>query len=252
MGRVAFGGVGHQPGDHLQQLIDASAGAGRDETDGYQVAFTQGLLKGVVQLLRLQFFTLFQVELHQLFVNLHHLVDDGGVGIGDGREQGLFAFRLEETVDDLVTGCGRQVQRQALVAEDLANLLHQRLQIRLRGVDLVDNDHAAEIVFLRMLHHGLGGRFDPGLRIDHHGGGFHRLQHAEGTAKEVVQPRGVEKIDVLAVLIEPRQRRIQGVQVLLLLRVEITDGIPLFDNALALYRAGAIQKGLYQRRFTGA
>ena len=52
------------------------------------MTLTQALLKGLVQLLWTELFTLFQIELHQLFIDFYNLIDDGGVHLLNGGECG--------------------------------------------------------------------------------------------------------------------------------------------------------------------
>jgi hypothetical protein len=80
------------------------------------VAFAQGDLEGVVELLGLQGFALLEVEGHQVFVHLDHLVDDLVVGLahaGEGRH-GVVVGR-EEAVDDAAPpAVGRLIGRHSL------------------------------------------------------------------------------------------------------------------------------------------
>ncbi len=41
--------------------------------------FTQGLFEWIMQLLRCYFLPLFQIDLHQIFIQFDHLIDDLGV-----------------------------------------------------------------------------------------------------------------------------------------------------------------------------
>ena len=88
-GRIAFERVRHQFLEHIQQLFDADAGFGRCETDRHQVARTQGLFEGVVQLFDTQIFALLEIDLHDCFVDLDHLVDHLRVRRRDRGEIGV-------------------------------------------------------------------------------------------------------------------------------------------------------------------
>jgi hypothetical protein len=116
LGRVAFGGVGQQAAHDVEQLGDAGARAGRGEAHRDQVAFAQGLLEGVVELLGLQRFALLEVEGHQVFVHLDHLVDDLVVGLahaGEGRH-GVVVGREEAVDDRSPPAVGRLIGRHSL------------------------------------------------------------------------------------------------------------------------------------------
>src|SRR5687768_2811351 len=84
--RIALHWVGHQAREYLQQLFDTDAGLGGHETNRDQMAFTQRALERVVQLLRRQLLALFQVQLHQIFIDLDHLIDDFSVRGFDRRK----------------------------------------------------------------------------------------------------------------------------------------------------------------------
>src|SRR5262249_51344261 len=77
--RIALGRVRHQTLDNVEQLGNTGAGLGGDETDRDEMALAQGLLKRVVELLRGEILSLFQIERHQLLIELDDLVDDLGV-----------------------------------------------------------------------------------------------------------------------------------------------------------------------------
>ncbi len=160
---------------------------GRDETDGHQMTFAQGLLESIVQLAGFQFLPLFQIELHQCLVHFDHLVDDGGMGLGDAGKVAL-AGRIEEAIHDTLALVGQQIDRQTLVAEGFPNLFHQHRQIHVFRIDLVDNDHPTQAPFGGPFHHPVGDRLDPGLGVDHHRHRLHRWQHGNRLADKIRLP----------------------------------------------------------------
>ncbi len=209
---VAFQRIGQQLDEHIQQTLDAGASAGRDEADRDEVSLAQRLFERRVQLLGLQILALLQVQRHQVFVHLDHLIDQGGVG---GGNTGKIAVSggVEKAVRHPGSAVGRQVDRQAFAAERLLNLLQQAGQVDVVGVDLVDDDHPALPAFGGALHHPLGDRLDPGLRVDHHCDGLHRRQHGDGLADEIREAGGIDQIDVGAVVVEIDQRGVERVLV---------------------------------------
>ena len=116
-GRVALGRVGQQLDDHVEQLADAGAGLRGHEHHRDEVALAQRGFERLVQLLGAHF-ALLEVFLHQLLVDLDHLVDELAVRFLDRGEVGLARGR-EEAVRNLGAVAGRQVEQQALLAERL-------------------------------------------------------------------------------------------------------------------------------------
>ena len=131
--RVALGRVRQQSQQHLGQFRDAGAGLGGAEAHRHEVILAQRLLERIVQLLGRELLALLEVERHQLFVDLDHLVDDLGVRRLDRGEVRRLAARLEEAVDDRLAAVGRQVERQAGLAEGFADLLEHLARCAHRG-----------------------------------------------------------------------------------------------------------------------
>ena len=73
------------------------------------MTLSQRQLECIVKLLGGQVLTLLEVGLHQLFVHLHHLIDDPGLGFADTREVGALTGGVEETVHHLGAALGRQI-----------------------------------------------------------------------------------------------------------------------------------------------
>ena len=103
--RVAFGRVGQQLDDDVEQLGHAGAGARRHEAHRDQMALAQRLLERRVQLLGLDL-ALSRYDRHQLLVDLDHLVDQRAVRLLDRGEVRL-ARRVEEAVDDALAAVRR-------------------------------------------------------------------------------------------------------------------------------------------------
>ncbi len=184
-GWITLGRARHKPHQYLQKLWNTGARLGGDETDRDQVGLAKGLLEGVVQLLRGQILALLQVKLHELFVDLHHLVDDLAVGLRYGGKVRLFPSWLKEAIDHALAAVRRQVDRQAPGAEGLLDPGSQLFELHGLGIDLVDQDHAAQLTAVRCAPHTLRNGLDPGLGVDHYGGGLHGGQNREGAADEI-------------------------------------------------------------------
>ena len=250
-GWVAFGGVGQQAAHDVQELADAGARAGRGEAHGDQVALAQGDLEGVVELRRLQGFTLFEVEGHQLFIHLDHLVDDAVVGLAHAGESRYgVVVGLEEAVDDAGAPRGGQVDGQAFLAEAGADALHQGAEVHGRGVDAIDHDHPA---FVGGELHDLAGQgFDAGGGVDDHHRGFHRRQGRQGPAEEVGQARGVEDVHPVLGPFQVGEGAVEGVAEGFLLGVVVADRVALLDRTGCADGAGGGQQFLQQRGLAAA
>ena len=136
------------------------------------MAFAQCLLEWIVQLLRLEFLSLLEVQLHEFLVDFDDLVNDLCVCGLDVTECCLVALGLEVAVNDFFAVGRRQVQRQALRAKGVTNFGQQDLEIHFLCVNLVDDDHPAEILFLGRFHHASRDHVDAFLGIDDDGGGL--------------------------------------------------------------------------------
>ena len=196
------------------------------------MSFAQRLLESVVQLFRRELFTLLEIELHQLLVDLDDLIDDARVGFRNGGEIGLPVIGNEEAVRYRLATLGGQVDGQAFGTEFFVDLGEQPFQIRILRVDLVDDDHAAETAFGGRFHHLPGAHFDTGTRIDDDGGGLDGRERNQRPAEKIGIARCVQQVDVLALVIEARNRSVERVLVLPLLRVEVTDRGTAGDLAL--------------------
>ena len=96
------------------------------------MSFAQGLFERIMQLFRAQLLSLLQVHLHELLVDLDHLVDQLRVGLRDRREvRGL--PQREEEVDDALRAVDRQIERQAFGAELRTDLLERRFRSTFSG-----------------------------------------------------------------------------------------------------------------------
>ena len=196
-----------------------------DETDRHQMPFAQRRLEGVVQLLRIELLALLEIERHQIFVELDHLVDDLGVRRFDRAEIRRAAPRLEEAIDDLGAALGRQIERQTLAPEHLAHLGERLLDPRLAAIDLVDDHDAAQLAFLREFHHPLGDRFDARDGADHDADGLDGFENAERSTDEVRKTRRVDQIDARIARLERADRCVEGMLELLFLRIEVADTV---------------------------
>jgi hypothetical protein len=188
---------------------------------------------------------------HHRFIDLHHLVDDPLVPVGDGAEVAV-AFPVAEAIHHPRTAVGGQVERQHFRAEFAAQRFQQRAQVVSGMVDLVDHDGAAQPARLGMLHHAAGAVADADVCIHHHRHGLHRRQRRQRRAAEIWVAGGIDQVDVDAGVAGAGDRGIDGVAAFLLDRVEVGDRAAALDRACRLYRATGMQQGFEERCFAGA
>ena len=245
--RVALGRIGRELDEHVEQFGHARAGARGDEAHRHEVPVAQRLLERRVQLLRRDL-ALLEVFRHQLFVDLDHLVDERLVRRRHRREIAL-ARRIEEAVDHPLAAVGRQVDRQALLAERLLDLREHVGEIDVLGVDAVHDDQPAQAPLARPLHHPRRDHLHARARVDDHRGRLDRVERADRLADEIGKARRVDQVDARPLRLEVEQRRAQRVLVLLLQRVEVADRRAALDAAARRHRAGLDQQRFGQRRF---
>ena len=210
------------------------------------MALAQRLLERRVQLLGRDL-ALLEVERHQLLVDLDHLVDQRAVRGGDRREIG-FAGGIEKAVDDALAAVGRQVDRQALLAERRLDRREQRRQVDVLGVDLVDDRRGGRAcacaahsiirdVIISM----------PAAAL--------MTTAAVSTASSAPiawpmksgKPGRVDQVDARVLRLEVQHRRAQRMLPGLFERIEIADRRAALDAAGRLDRAGLEQQRLGQR-----
>ena len=250
-----FGGVAlerarHELRKHPQQLFQAGAGVGRYEADRNQVTAPEGPFEGIVELFQGDFLA-FQVHHHEVVVQFHDLVDDLRMGFLDGGEIGCGIGGLEEAVGHGRAAVGGEVHGQAAPAEGIDDRRQHTLEIRIRRVDLVDDDQPAEIALGGGLHHPLGEQFHARLGADHDRGRLRRGQRPEGAAHEVGISRAVQQVDEAAVVFQVRDSRVQRMPQPFLVIGEIADRRAPVYRARRANGACLLQQGLDQGRLAG-
>ena len=174
---------------------------------------------------------LLQVQLHERIIDLHHLVDQLGVGLCDGGEIRGASVGREEAIHHRPSAIGRQVERQAFGPELRPDLLEAGLEVNIVRVDVIDDDEAIEIARLGPLHHAAGDHLHPGLCIHDHCHGFDRGEHGQRPAEEIGITGGVEEVDARAPVIEADYLAVQRMAMGLLEGVEVRHGGPSLHAA---------------------
>ena len=152
-GWITFQRVRHQALENVKQFGNARTGRCRHKTDGDQVTFAQRLFERFMQLFRLQVLSLLEIDLHQFFVDFHHLVDDSLVSSIDGIKRRLGAVWLKKTIDNTLALGIRKIDRQAFRAKGFPNIFDETGQIYVFGINLVYDDHAAKSLRFGRSHH---------------------------------------------------------------------------------------------------
>ena len=236
----------------VEQLVDAGPRDGGDETHGNQVAAAQRAFEGAVKLLRVHVLALFQVQLHEVVVEFHDLIDDGGVRRRDRIEVGVRVFGIEIAVGDPRGAVGGQVQRNALAAEGLADLRHEPGQVGGFAVDMADHDEPGHVHFPGGVHGAPGHEFDAGRGVDHDHRGFGRRQHAQRASREIGGAGRVDQVDVSAAVLEMAHRHVGGILQALLFRAVVANGAAALDAAGRRDCAGCRQQVFGQHGLAGA
>ncbi len=246
--RVAFGGVGQQLVDDVQQLGHAGAGARRDEAHGDQVPLAQRLLERRMKLGGIDV-AVVEVAVDERGIDLHDLLHERPVGRVDRGEVGA-ALAVEEAVDDASAAVRGQVQRKAFTSERGLDRGQQAGQVS-GGVDLVDDEQAVELARGGVLHHAHCHRLDTGAGVDHDGGGVHRFQRRQRLADEVRRAGGVDEVDARVAARQVHQRRVQRVLHAAFERVVVAHRGAALQAALGADGASGVQQGLREAGLAG-
>ena len=115
----------------------------------------QRLFERCVQLVNARIGPFVKVAREQVFIFLDDLVDQRAVRAGDRLEIALAAVVIEQ-FDDILSVMRWQIEQHAFAAESFADFAHQPGQIDVVRVDLVDDDHSAEVTACGQTHHALG------------------------------------------------------------------------------------------------
>ena len=121
--RVAFARMRQQLDHHVEQLGHAGPAARGDEAHRDQMALAQRLLQRGMQLAGIDV-AIVEVAVDEGRIDFDHLLDQRAVRRIDRAEVGM-ALAVVEAVHHLAAATIGQVQRQALLAESLADLFQQ-------------------------------------------------------------------------------------------------------------------------------
>ena len=129
------------------------------------------------------------------------------------------------------------VQKLAALAEHLLDVLHQRGEVDVVGVHLVDGDEAAQAGLARLVEDPAGGHADAALGVDHDDHRIDGVHRADRLPDEVGVAGGVDGVEPLAVMVEVHDVGLDRVVVHLLFLVEIADARALVDAGRTRDRA---------------
>ena len=234
----------------MQQLLDPCPGLGRNKENGNQVALAQRLLERRMQGGRAGVGAILEVLSKQFLVLLDDLVDERPMRHRDRLEIGIAGIVLEHFDDVRRTMC-RQVEQQTLLAEAFADIGDQTGQIKIVGIDLVDDDHAAQLALGGMTHHALGHQFDAGLGVDDNQRRIDPGQRGNRLPGKIRVTRRIDQMDTDPFVAKIDDRRSQRVARFLFLGVTIADGTAPLDAPLGRNRPGCEQQRLGQAGLAG-
>ena len=244
--RVALGRVRCKLGQCIKQLRNTRTRLGRHKQNGDQVTGAQRSLKWRVQFLRTGVHAIFEVAGHQAVIFFNDLVYEGTVRSGNRCEIAL-AIGMAQQFDNILCVMRGQVQQQALLPETLTNGAHQRGQVHVVRIDLVDDHHAAQTAIASQIEHALRRQLDTGLRVDHDQCRIHARQRGNCLASKVGVAWCVDQMDLRAGPLHAHQCSLQGVAKLLFHGVKVTRGVALFDGATVGNGTSCRQQALGQR-----
>ncbi len=247
--RVAFGRVGQQLDDHVEQFGHAGAAARRDEAHRNQVALAQRLLQRRVKFAGVDV-AVVEIAIDEIGIDLDHLLHQRAVGIVDRAEIAV-PLAVEEAIHHLAAARIGQVQRQAFLAEGLADLSQHRLQVHALRIDLVDDDDAVDLSLGGVFHHAQRHRLDAGHGVDDDGRRFHRLQRRQRLADEIGGARGVDEVHAGAGVVQMHHRRVERMAEALFQRIVVADGAATFQRAGRGDGAGVVQQRFGQAGLAG-
>ena len=119
--------------------------------------------------------------------------------------------------------------------------------MRIAAVDLVDDDQAAQLALARELHQTLREGVQAGGRAHDDGDRLDGLEHRKRLAEKVRITRGVDEVDVSAVVVEAADRAVERVLQAPFLRVEIRDSSAAREAAAAAGGPCLRQQRLHER-----
>ena len=126
--------------------------------------------------------------------------------------------------------------------------VHQRREIDVLGVHLVDHDHAAQARLAGFVEHAPRVDFDAGLGIDDDRRRVDPVHGSDRLADEVGVTRRIDHLEVLAAMVEMDDLGLDRVLVVLLFRIEVADAGSVVHTRMSVDRAGLDQHVVDERR----
>ena len=247
--------VGRQAAEDqgVEQFLHAHARLGRAADDGDQRAAGHGVDDQPRKFLVARFHAV-EVAGHHVLVDLDNRLDERGVDIIRIDQGALDICRhLERARHAAEIGARAQgnVQELAGLAEHLLDAFHQRGEIDVVGVHLVDGDEPAQAGFARLVEDPAGGHADAALGVDLDDHRIDGVDRPDGLPDEVGVAGGVDRIEPLAVMVEVHHVGLDRVMVRLLFVVEIANARALVDAGRTRDRArhgkNLVQEGRLSR-----
>ena len=243
---IGFGRTRKVTDDDLHEVADADEVLGRHEAHRNDVAFAKGLRDERMERTRVDG-ALFEIAFELFVVFFHDAFDEGAVDVGDAHDVG-FAFFTFEAVDDVRVVLRGKVDREDARTPDRLHFGEEFFEVGFGDVELVDDDHAAELAFGRHVHHALREEIHALGGVDHGRDGLDGVKRREVLADVVGVPRGVEHVnahggEVRHGRVDVGDRQADRVADFLFQGVVVAHRVPAFDRAGFGNHAAAVEHG---------
>jgi len=144
------------------------------------------------------------------------------------------------------------VQRHHLDAVRLAQLLQHVVEIGILSVEASDHDDPRRLRLLELIPNGLRADLHPCGRVDQDDRGIGHAQSGMTVAGKVGEPRGVEEVDLGAVVGERGEGHVDGDAALVLLGIGVEDARAVVHLAQTCRGADEMEQRLDERGLAGA
>ena len=142
----------------------------------------------------------------------------------------------------------RHVQQHAGTAPHLADVVHQRREIDVLSVHLIDHDQASEARLASLRKDAPRVDLDARLGIEDNGRRVHPVHGSDRLADEVGITRCVDHLEVLAAVFEMNDLRLDRVLVVFLFRIEVADARSIIHARMRVDRTRPGEKMVDERR----
>ena len=126
------------------------------------------------------------------------------------------------------------IQQNTPRAPQLLDIVHNRCEVNVLGVHLVDDDESSDAGLLGLAEDASRIDFDSGLRVDHDGGQINSVEGANRLPDEVGISWRIDDVEMLAAVLQMHDARFDGVLVVLFFRVEVANAGAVIDTGIGI------------------